>query len=456
MRIVSLVVCRYDDPLLPIWIAYHGHLLGFENLIVVDRSPSHSANGLHRFEAAGVTVVRSFAEDAGRIAGEIDRLRGDGLGGLLIPLEADEFIAAIADEGPTVRRAAIAAALAALGGEEACIETALETVFGRLDHFRLMRHRRAVISLETGMNIPAVKDGPKPALIRLFARPRGDMGAAAQAKLAGWPQTPDPIAITFDPERHRLGVFADQADADYQGHDEPYYQPHIGWAGFRTLLTALSSGDAFADAWAATGSTPDLAPYDLVSLDDPPFSATAYLDQNPDVRGLADPFEHYVGSGYREGRCLKPGREGWDEAIRRLGAFRAGSPDLPVGYQGLAMLHTMAGSLEDAERAIGPALLRFPDDQTILQQAARIALNLHNYDDAIKRASAAYAVVPTVDNLQVLVLGLLGDGKADDADGLLDKALFADRTIRACDGFMRKRPLSRTPSIARSSVSRPS
>ena len=111
-RVACIMMQKDERFLLKPWLAYYGHLFGFENLFVFDNG-SESAevrNILAEYEAKGVTVDRSHASreayraKAEIIGGQIILLDARREYDFLIPLDCDEFIVLKEDEGYTPSR----------------------------------------------------------------------------------------------------------------------------------------------------------------------------------------------------------------------------------------------------------------------------------------------------------------------------------------------------------------
>ena len=101
MLIKAVMMCKNEDELLSIWGGYHGHLLGFENLHVVDNGSTSSASlaALDALETLGAHIDRGFprVEDypaKGQItARTIQRLDAEAPADFYFPLDCDEFLA---------------------------------------------------------------------------------------------------------------------------------------------------------------------------------------------------------------------------------------------------------------------------------------------------------------------------------------------------------------------------
>ena len=124
-RVACIMMQKDERFLLKPWLAYYGHLFGFENLFVFDNG-SESAevrNILAEYEAKGVTVDRSHASreayraKAEIIGGQIILLDARREYDFLIPLDCDEFIVLKEDEGYTPSRDHILDYLGSLVGE---------------------------------------------------------------------------------------------------------------------------------------------------------------------------------------------------------------------------------------------------------------------------------------------------------------------------------------------------
>src|SRR5882762_5424564 len=101
-----------EEYLLGPWLAFHGHLFGFDNLFVLDNGSSSSKviELLSSYEQHGVRVIREFPtrEDYNRkgdIIGAIIRhLDGSGDYDFLLPFDCDEFLCLRTPWGFTLRK----------------------------------------------------------------------------------------------------------------------------------------------------------------------------------------------------------------------------------------------------------------------------------------------------------------------------------------------------------------
>ncbi len=405
VRVACILTQRKEDLLLEPWLAYHGSMVGFENLhILADHTASARAEDLlRRCAAAGATLVRQLDGKPPETAtGLIERLRAEGRTDVAVALDANEFLVALDEAGPTVSRAPLLAELERVAERPARADHCLETVLGRLDRFRLVPHRPTIVALSPAP-APATAPGPEREanarsrlmVLRLFARPYADMVRAARQLLSASVDLDDPVALGgYKGPNSRVVPYALAREDAYRGHVEPYRYPVVAWSGFRNLLGVLLDREAFERAWGASGSAPDPTPYDLVSFDGH-FRASAYMAANPGLPpATVDPFVHYIVGGYREGRRIRADRQGLNEVAVRLAAFRAGDPDRPVGFAGVTAIYRQLQALDEGEAILSAGRVRFPEDAVIAREWAQIALERGEKDEAVRRAEAYRAAFP--------------------------------------------------------------
>lgn len=116
MPIAACVMMQKDEiTFLEPWLAYHGHLFGFENLYVLDNGSTtpHVREVLIRYAAKGVSIDYSRATrqdyiNKGDLVGEIiRRLDADRKYDFFFPTDCDEFIIKRTEWGFTCDRTAI-------------------------------------------------------------------------------------------------------------------------------------------------------------------------------------------------------------------------------------------------------------------------------------------------------------------------------------------------------------
>ena len=71
------------------------------------------------------------------------------------------------------------------------------------------------------------------------------------------------------------------------------------------------------------------------------------------------------------------------DALPRWQAVVAMAPDLPLGWCGVASSYRSFGAFAPAQEAIGHALRRFPDDLTVLTEAARLNMTRSHNEEAL-------------------------------------------------------------------------
>lgn len=96
---------KNEDILLPVWIKYHGHLFGYENLYVFDNGSNNRLTQTHLLECErlGVNVLYDFNtksdfEQKGHIiANTIQQLDQEDPADFYFPVDCDDFIAVISE-----------------------------------------------------------------------------------------------------------------------------------------------------------------------------------------------------------------------------------------------------------------------------------------------------------------------------------------------------------------------
>ncbi len=110
-------------------------------------------------------------------------------------------------------------------------------------------------------------------------------------------------------------------------------------------------------------------------------------------------------------------------AITRWKAALAASPDLAMCHAGVAANLREVGDIERASATIGTALARFPDDLTVMTEAARITdMQLRFAESLPLWQRAAEAPNPASEWLQGEAHALLRLGRFDEAQRALDRA----------------------------------
>ena len=181
MLSVKCVTMQKDEvDLLGPWLRYHGHMFGFENLVVIDNGSTIPSvlETLATYEKVGTIIYRQFStpehyHQKGPITADVIRVLDNQCDyDFVIPLDCDEFLALWLINGVTCDRRLIHEYLEALPGTETHfrIGTCLYNDPGRPGWFwpqtalkGLMRSQ-SVISLDHGCHPlfrrPRLQDGP--------------------------------------------------------------------------------------------------------------------------------------------------------------------------------------------------------------------------------------------------------------------------------------------------------
>jgi hypothetical protein len=322
-RIKCITMQRDETQLLEPWLRYHGHLFGYENLVVLDHGSREPAvvSVLHRYRAAGVTVVlldaapALYARKGGLVTQAIRALDRAAAFDFAVPLDCDEFLAVLEPGDLSADREAIHAAFDALIGEARAlaIEMSFTNLVGRPGWFatgvawKRFLPAGGVIELDHG-----------------FHAPRASPGAGVrQTRLCHLHFRHKPFAVFLDHARRKLATRVDcgdvQALLSYAGpghHLVPYLfmtaqeyarvsDDRVAFAapGFVAAARRIGiDGMLFADGAAPRdGAVAVKLPGQRARS----FDAATYVRANPDVaRALHGPLYHYLRYGWKEGRPL--------------------------------------------------------------------------------------------------------------------------------------------------------
>jgi tetratricopeptide (TPR) repeat protein len=330
-RVACIMMQKDEDHLLEPWLAYHGYLFGFENLIVYDNgSTSPTVHALLRkYAAAGVAVIRDkdraedFTNKGWILSARIRELQRRRQYDIVFPLDCDEFVCITSRHGFSCSRAEISRYLASLEpGNIYRVARSLTNQPGSSTVFRVTGHGKSVIGLgrfklmDHGFHeaeLEGVTEYQPTRLINIHMhnKPFGTLLEHARLKLRPFVDVDDPQALArFDGCGVHLKRYFSLTEAEYHGETGPW--PLVRFTGFGRLLAALMDFAAFEAAWCGSMEATHpahAAPGLPAVLDiDGSFDARAYLEANPDAResGL-EPIVHYLEVGRLEGRPLHAG-----------------------------------------------------------------------------------------------------------------------------------------------------
>lgn len=353
VRVAVTLIYRDTPQLLAPWLAHHARLFGPANLFVIGASPA-----LRDLPRQGVNLIAPGPDPLLTQRDLIAALKANAGHDLVIPLQANSFLAAIDTTGLTVAPAAIHEALAeaAAAPRPLRLDHTAESRPGRLDLFRLHPSRDPIIPLA------AIPHGiPLDETIPLDHAPATDRLILLRLCATEWP--------------------------------EPHRGALLAWSGFARSLAETLPDPSFATTWCADPG-PEPSAYEAIPLDTG-FDAAAYLAANPDlVQSKANPLLHFCWAGYHEGRRRSPGPDGCHEALARMAGFRAAHPDLPAGYRGLFFTYHMINQLDAADRILTEGHARFPQDAAIANHWVLTALYSKNPTEAARRAEILRGIAP--------------------------------------------------------------
>jgi predicted SAM-dependent methyltransferase len=346
-RVACIMMQKDERFLLKPWLAYYGHLFGFENLFVFDNGSEldEVQDILAEHERKGVTVNRDHTSR------EAYRAKGDIIGNqitlldaceeydFLIPLDCDEFIVLKGDTGYTPSRDYILAYLESLIGESQALRFPYQLAnhplqpdiyhyftffksFFPAGTFKWMDHGH-----HEGQSRKA--EGFKDThLIHLHfhCKPLDLQVEQARQSWVGSVSTDDrrKLADYRGPSAHLVSYFLQTKKEYYAGFLD---MVHFYLPEFRELLKSLNApldlptepveedlvvkvgGRDAASSFDGHGTTILVPPQtpSTVGFVVSEFNETRYLAANPDLaRSDMRPTAHYCLYGFREGRPLRP------------------------------------------------------------------------------------------------------------------------------------------------------
>jgi len=329
MARIKCIMMQHDETqLLEPWLRYHGHLFGYENLVVLDhgsRAPEVLAV-LDRYRAAGVTVEwldpapELFTQKGKLVTRAIRALdhaalvRGEAYD-FAVPLDCDEFVAVMEPAEVSVERDAIHAAFDALVGEKQAlaIEMSFTNAVGRPGGFttgvawKSFLPAGGVTELDEGFHRPhsSLADGVRETrLCHLHFRhkPFPVFLEHARRKLAARIDCSDPQALlAYVGPGHHLVPYLFMTAKQYARMSDDlvaFAAPGFVAAARRIGIDGMLFGE--------TAVLPDGAfAVKLPGRRARGFDAAAYMRANPDVaRAPHGPLYHYLRHGWQEGRPL--------------------------------------------------------------------------------------------------------------------------------------------------------
>jgi hypothetical protein len=150
MRVACVMMQRNEDLCLHPWLVWHGHLFGFENLLVLDHGSDDPGvqEILQLFEGRGVQVLRLPATADYLRKGEflttvLRRLEAEKKYDFLFPLDCDEFVTMRDAHGnPNASRRDILAYLSGLDGVRFEVSENFLNILGHLGIFFALPYRK--------------------------------------------------------------------------------------------------------------------------------------------------------------------------------------------------------------------------------------------------------------------------------------------------------------------------
>jgi hypothetical protein len=323
-RIKCIMMQRDETQLLEPWLRYHGHLFGYQNLVVLDhgsRDPEVVAL-LHRYAAAGVAVERlagtpeEYLRKGEYTARAIRRLDETEAYDFALPMDCDEFLTLFDHDTLSSCRAAIHAAFDALVGERRAlrVEMAFANAVGDPGWFSTGVIGKGFLPANSVSEIDHGCHQPRSRLAE----------GVRETAFCYWHFHNKPFPVLLDHARRKLEKRVDHRDPEalrrYSGDGEhlvPYFfMTPAQYAAMSDDLVRLFAPH-FVRVAASLGIDEKLfgqpVPHGPQTLEVRPpggprlpFQAEAYLRAHEDVRAAGvNPLYHYLRYGWREGRSLR-------------------------------------------------------------------------------------------------------------------------------------------------------
>lgn len=323
---------RDETVFLEPWLRYYGYLFGYENLVVFDNGSVEPSvlDTLARYARAGVTVLRDFADNAafqhkGAIIGGAIRHLDETIGAqgydFALPVDCDEFIVALTQDGMSCARQAIHASLDAMIGRQHAfsIELSFYNLPGRTGWFFPDGNRKGFLAagtiaeLDHGFHLPRSRIDDRSietpfAYLHFHNRPFADMQRHAARKLEGLVDVTDHEALRrFRGAGHHLVGYFFMDETGYRTRYDDAVA--VAMPEFTDLMAALGvpaeAIDGPADYPVQLGGRLGLRlPLrDGVERRIGAFDGLAYIERSGDVREAGmPPLYHYLLFGRGEKR----------------------------------------------------------------------------------------------------------------------------------------------------------
>ncbi|WP_336946849.1 glycosyltransferase family 2 protein [Asaia sp. HN010] len=315
-RIQVVMMQRDEGSALLAWLSYYGHVFGFDNLTVCDngsRDP-FTLHLLKHAERCGVTVRRDLDDPSDFHAKGLhfaEQFRTWDQGSpydFALPVDCDEFLVVIGDEGISTDRARILQEFAAHLGEKRALRigSSLFNIPAQPGWFALdtsfikgMLPARSIAVIDNGQHNPSSRLAPGYALTRFsylhwHSHDFEEMRRRTRVKLSNSLLDPtDRAALTRYavtpnlPGRHLVDILLED-EAHYLSRYDGMLHLYLPWAKAASALpTHLDNAPVLLrDSTMAQ-----------------PWSSSAYVSRNQDVKGWAlGPLMHFLLHGWGEGR----------------------------------------------------------------------------------------------------------------------------------------------------------
>ena len=333
MAIVKCVMMQRDEELLlEPWLHYYGYLFGFENLTVFDNGSVLEGviQTLRRFERVGVKVYWGFAgiqNFQGKSFHFTNIIKGWDFGGgydFALPIDCDEFIAVIRQDGLSCQRSMIHQTLDGLRGERKAlgIEFSMFNVPGQAGRYRPQHYPKGffasgtIRSLDHGHHYPAAEQNGRRetdlTFLHYHHKPFRMMIDHAKRKLEGVIDLDRPeLSLDHTGSGNHLIKLLMMSEQDYVGQFNQSLM--LEFAALEDLLRLLSPLDDRlfpASSGLSNGEVMDATRVRRAlslerSAEFMEFSERDYYRLNPDVQkhGI-EGLKHYIRHGFDETRVI--------------------------------------------------------------------------------------------------------------------------------------------------------
>lgn len=332
-RVACIMMQKNEGLLIEPWLRYHGYLFGYENLFVFDNGSDDPdvIHTLKRFEVVGVKVDWRHTSPTdfdrkGHIVGDLIKgFQESSRYDLVFPMDCDEFITIIGQNGIQYSRNEIAAHLNDLArpGPMIKVRHCLDNRPGFLDLFRLTGFDKCIVPIGNFQSIDHGFHQARDTLssdylscnivyTHLHYKPFTLVKKHAQDKLNPFVDASDMEELrNFSGVGRHLVRFFFMSEETYYNSLGDYTYPVVKCGKLLEILRILMASKSLEYAWAEVpeGSSrlEIMSKIDKIVDMSGSFDVESYVKCNPDV-GVSkmNPTIHYCLFGFREGRPVVP------------------------------------------------------------------------------------------------------------------------------------------------------